>query len=165
VLDDALTDTERQVEAAVGGIALLEVFDDAQGVQVVVEAEAMTAKTCVQRTLTGVAEGRVADVVNQGEGLGEVFIEAESVGGGAGDLRNLHGMGEAAAEVIRSATGEDLCLTRESTEGTRLDDPLPVTLEGCAGWPKGRGMDARQQRIGRIAGDGASMQFGGHIQV
>jgi hypothetical protein len=147
------------------GIALLEVFDDAQGVQVVVEAEAMTAKTCVQRTLTGVAEGRVAYVVNQGEGLGEVFVEAESVGRGAGDLRNLHGMGEAAAEVIRSATGEDLCLTRESTEGTRLDDPLPVTLEGCAGWPKGRGMDARQQRIGRIAGDGASMQFGGHIQV
>ena len=43
VLDDAFADAEGEVEAAVGGVALLEVLDDAEGVQVVVEAEAVAA--------------------------------------------------------------------------------------------------------------------------
>jgi len=37
MLDDAFADFESQVESAKGGVALFEVGDDAQGVQVVVE--------------------------------------------------------------------------------------------------------------------------------
>jgi len=41
VLDDALADGECQVEAAKCSVALLEPGDDAQGMEVVVEAEAV----------------------------------------------------------------------------------------------------------------------------
>ena len=43
VLDDALADAEGEIEAAMGGVALLEVLDDAEGVEVVVEAAAVAA--------------------------------------------------------------------------------------------------------------------------
>ena len=41
VFDDAFADAEGEVEATVGGVTLLEVLDDAEGVDVVVEAEAV----------------------------------------------------------------------------------------------------------------------------
>jgi hypothetical protein len=37
VFDDAFADFEGEIQAAEGGVALFEIFDDAQGVQVVVE--------------------------------------------------------------------------------------------------------------------------------
>ena len=70
VLDDAFADFEREVQAAKGGVALLEIFDDAQGVQVVVEEEAMIAHGGVERFFAGVAEGRMAEVVHQRQRFG-----------------------------------------------------------------------------------------------
>ena len=49
VLDDALANTECEVEPAMRGIALLEVLDDAERMQVVVEPAAVTA---LRRTRT-----------------------------------------------------------------------------------------------------------------
>src|ERR1700689_391681 len=120
VLDDALADAEGEIEAAVGGVALFEVLDDAEGVDVVVEAAAVTAEAGVKSTLAGVAEGGVADVVDEGEGFCEVFVEAEFGGGGASDLRDLDGVGEAAAKVVGGAAGEDLSFAREAAEGAGL---------------------------------------------
>jgi hypothetical protein len=72
----------------------------------------------------------MADVVDQGEGFGEVFVEAERGGDVAGDLRDFHGVGEAAAEVVGGAAGEDLGLAGEAAEGAGLHDALAVALEG-----------------------------------
>ena len=118
----------------------------------------------VEGAFAGVAEGGVADVVDQGEGLGEVLVEAEGGGDGAGDLGDLDGVGEAAAEVVGGAAGEDLGLAGEAAEGAGLDDALAVALEGGARGTKGRGIDAGEERIVRVSGDGASLQFVGHIQ-
>ena len=93
VLDDALAHAESEVETAEAGVALLEVFDDAQGVEIVIKAQAVLAESVVEGALAGVAEGRVADVVDQRERLGEVLVEAERGGDGARDLRDLHGCG------------------------------------------------------------------------
>ena len=41
MLHDAFTHSEGEIEAAMGGVALLEVLYDAQGMEVVVEAEAV----------------------------------------------------------------------------------------------------------------------------
>jgi hypothetical protein len=100
VLDDSFADAQGQVETAVGGVTLLEVLDDAEGVQVVVEAATVAAEALVEGALAGVAEGGMADVVDEGEGLGEIFVEAEGAGSCAGDLRDFHGVGESAAEVV-----------------------------------------------------------------
>ncbi len=150
VLDDALADAEGEVEAAMGGVALLEVLDDAEGVEVVVEAAAVALEALVQGALAGVAEGRVADVVDEGEGLGEVFVEAERAGDGAGDLGDLDGVGEAAAEVVGGAAGEDLGLAGEAAEGARLHDAFAVALKGGAEVAERRGVHTGQKRIVRV---------------
>jgi hypothetical protein len=49
------------------GVALLEVLDDAERVEVVVEAEAVALEAAVEGAFAGVAEGRMADVVDERE--------------------------------------------------------------------------------------------------
>ena len=71
MLDDAFANAEGEVEPAKGRIALFKPGDDAQGVQVVVEAEAVGAQGVVEGFFASVAEGRMADVVRQGERFGE----------------------------------------------------------------------------------------------
>ncbi len=139
VLDDALANAEREVESAMRGVTLFEVLDDAQRMDVVVEAAAVTAETAVERALAGVSEGRMADVVNQSERLREIFIQAKRGCRGARDLRDLHGVGQAAAKVVGGAAGKDLRLARETAKGARLHDALAITLEGSAREPEGAG--------------------------
>ena len=99
------------------GVTLLEVLDDAQRMQVVVESPPVTRKAAIERPLAGMTEGRVADVVDQRQRLGQVFVQAEFGGGGAGDLRDLNGVGQTAAKVIGRATGEYLRLSCQPAEG------------------------------------------------
>ena len=67
VLDDAFAYFESKVEPAEGGIAQLKVFDDAQGMQVMVEEKSVLAHDGVQRFFAGVSERWVTDVVDQGQ--------------------------------------------------------------------------------------------------
>lgn len=165
VLDDALADAEGEIQAAVGGVALLEVLDDTQGVKVVVEAAAVALETLVEGALACMAERRVADVMNEGQGLGKIFVEAEGVGAGAGDLRDLDGVSETAAEVIGRPAGEDLRLTRETAEGARLHDTLAVALERSSKLADRRRVYTSQKRIVHGTGHRASMQVDWHIQI
>ena len=58
------------------GVALLELVDDAQRLQVVLEA-AVLAHAVVQRVLAGVAERRVAEVVREADRLGQRLVQAQ----------------------------------------------------------------------------------------
>ncbi len=165
MLDDALANAERQIESAVGGVTLLEMLDDAQRVKVVVEAAAMKAEAAVQRTLSSVTEGRMADVVNERKRLRQIFVQAKRGGGGAGDLSDFNGVGEAAAKVIGGAAGEHLRLPCEPAKGAGLHDALAIALEGRARGAEGRGIDAGQKEIVRISGDRASMEIDCHSQI
>ena len=75
MLDDAFADLKRQIQAGKIQVALLELLDDAQRLQIVIEAVAVRAQQLVELALSGVAEGRVADVVHQGQGFGEIGVE------------------------------------------------------------------------------------------
>ena len=78
VLDDAFAHVEGQVEAAKARrSAARTMLHDAQGVQVVVEAQADAAHALVERLFAGVAERRMADVVGQGQRLGQVFVQPQ----------------------------------------------------------------------------------------
>ena len=70
VFDDAFAHFEGQVQAAKGGVALFEIFHDAQGVQVVVEEESVGAHGGVERFFAGVAERRMAEVMHQRKRFG-----------------------------------------------------------------------------------------------
>ena len=87
-----LADLVGEVEAGEAGVALSRLSTIAEALEVVLEA-AVVGHELVERVLAGVAEGRVAEVVGEGDGFGEVLVEAEGAGDGAGDLRRLRGCG------------------------------------------------------------------------
>ncbi len=70
MLDDAFANFKRKIQAGEIEIALLELFDDAQRVQIVVETAAVRAHQFVQLAFAGMAEGRMADVVDESERFG-----------------------------------------------------------------------------------------------
>ena len=63
VLDDPFPNFKGQIETAKRGIAQLEVFNDSQGMQVVIEEGTVAAHGGVEGFLAGVAKGRVSNIV------------------------------------------------------------------------------------------------------
>lgn len=100
VLDNALANFEGEIQARKIQVRALKSFDDAESLEIVIEAGAMSTHQLVELVLAGVAEGRMADIVNEREGLGELRIEAEGGGHRASDLRDFESMGEPIAKMI-----------------------------------------------------------------
>ena len=78
------------------------------------------------------AEGRVAEVMGKGQGLGQVLVKTERAGDGAGHLRHLDRVGQPRPVVISLVIDEDLRLVLQAAEGRGMDDPVPVAREGRA---------------------------------
>ena len=74
----------------------------------------------------------MSDIVDQGQSLGEIFVELKSTGNGAGDLGHFHGVSEPAAKVIGVAVGEDLSLTGQPPESAGVNDASAIALKGVA---------------------------------
>ena len=64
----------------------------------------------IERPLAGVAEGRVAQIVPQADGLSQILVEAQRTRHGAGQTRDLQRMGQARAVVVALRLEEDLGL-------------------------------------------------------
>jgi hypothetical protein len=126
VLDDAFADLKRKIEPRKIQIALLELLDDAQRVQIVVEAIAVFAHAFVEFLFAGVAEGRMPDVVDERQRLDKLRVQAERRGHRAADLRNLESVRQAVAEMIRETCGENLGLGFEPAERARMNDAVAV---------------------------------------
>ena len=132
VLDEALQRLPGEVQPVELGIAALQPGDDAQRLGVVVEA-APLRHLLVQRILAGMAEGRVAEIVDQRDRLGEVLVAAQRPRQRAGDLRDLDRVGEPGAVVVALMRDEDLRLVLQAAEGGGMDDAVAVALERRAG--------------------------------
>ncbi len=116
MLDEPLQRFPRQVEPVEGGITLFELGDDAQRLGIMIEA-AVRQHQRVEHVFAGMAEGRVAEVMRERQRLGEVVIEAERPGDGAGDLANFDRMGQTGAIMIALMRHEDLRLMGEAAKG------------------------------------------------
>ena len=81
-----------------------------------------------QSHLPGMAEGRVPQVVTQGGGFGQILIQAQGPGHGAGDLGDLQRVGQAGAVMIPHRRQEHLGLVHQPPEGLTVDDPVPIPL-------------------------------------
>ncbi len=77
MLDQALQRLPGEIEAVEGGVAALQLGDDAQRLRVVIEA-AEAAERLVERALAGMAERRMAEIVRQRQRLGEVLVAARA---------------------------------------------------------------------------------------
>ena len=127
VVEDAVADLLGQVEPAA---VALQHLDHPQRVLVVLEAAAAAlAQGRVERLLAGVAEGRVAEVVAEPDRLGQVLVEAERAGDGAGDPAGLERVGEAGPVVVALGGDEDLGLVLEPAKGLGVDDAVAVALK------------------------------------
>ena len=124
VLGDAVAHFPREVEPAP---LVLEHVHDAQALLVVIEA---ARHQVVQHPLAGMAEGRVAQVVAERDGFGELFVEMQHLRDGAGDLRDLERVRQPRAVVIAGRREEDLRLVLQPPERLAVDDAIAVALEG-----------------------------------
>ena len=120
-----------EVESFVVRVGPFEFTDEGEGELVVGEA-AVEGQAFGEGVFAGVAEGRMSDIVQQGEGFNEVLVQAHGAAHGARDRGDFHGMREACAVVVAHGAGEDLGLAAESAEGGRVQDAVTVTLEGTA---------------------------------
>src|SRR5271163_1357556 len=125
------------------GVPLLEVLDNAQGMKIVVKAEAVLAHGGVESAFPRVSKRRMPDVVDQREGLGQVLIQAKRTRNRAGDRRDLESVRQAATEMVGIAVGKNLRLASHASEGTGMGHASAIALEGTA-----IGMDTLRVRPG-----------------
>ena len=111
---------------------MLQRRDHAQALGVVVET-AMIPQASVERALPGMAERRMAEIVRQRQGLGEVLVEPELARDGAGDLRHFQRMGQPGAVVVAFVKHEDLGLVLQPAKRRRMDHPIAVAAKRAAG--------------------------------
>ena len=83
----------------------------------------------VERPFSGVAKGRVAQVMGQADGLGQVLVQAQGAGNGAGDLRHLQRMGQPGAVQVPFRGQEYLGLLLQAAERLAVQHPVAVTLK------------------------------------
>ena len=84
---------------------------------------------CGQHALPRVAEGRVTEVVRQGDGLGELLVEPECARSGARELARLERVRQPVAVMVALVGHEDLGLVLEPAEGARVHDAVAIALE------------------------------------
>ena len=99
----------------------------------------------------------MADVVDQGESLGQFGIESEIGGEGSSDLGHFKCVGEAAAEMIGDCiggqAGEDLGLAGEAAKRTRMQNARSIAREGRAVGVGRLAIGAKYHRIVGRAGN------------
>ena len=108
MLDDALADFKRQVESAEIEVAVLELFHDTKGVEIVVKPSAIGLHQLMELLFARMAKRRVTNVVGQRQGFHKLGVQAECSRNRAGNLRHLEGMRQPVSEVIGETGGEDL---------------------------------------------------------
>src|SRR6266849_8423137 len=74
------------------------------------------------------------DVMHQGQGFHEVFIEPQRSGDGPRDLHHFDGVRKPVAKVIGVPARENLGLVLKSAKSAGMDDPVPVSLKIVAIW-------------------------------
>ena len=129
MFDEALAGFPCEIEAVDGGIFLLQFLNDAEALAIVLEA-AVIAHEPVQDGLARMAEGRMAQVVRQGDGLGQVLVQAQRAGDHPRQGNGLQGVRQAGAVVVPLVVDEYLGLVLQASEGAGVDNPVPVALEG-----------------------------------
>jgi len=127
VLQDAFAALEREVEPVEVGVAVLELIDDPQRLQVVLEA-AVRAHALIEGVLAGVSEGSVPEIVRKTDGLGERLVEIERTGDRTGDLRDLERVGDARAVKVTLVVHEHLRFVDQAPEGIGVDDAVAIAL-------------------------------------
>jgi hypothetical protein len=88
MFENAFARLKRQVEPVKGGIAAFELVDDAQRLEIVLEA-AEIAHAGIEGVLTGMTEWRMSEIVSEADRFGQILVEPHGTGDCSGNLGNL----------------------------------------------------------------------------
>src|ERR1700733_1103503 len=105
----------------------------------------------VEGPLAGMAEWRMAEIMRQRQGLGEILVEAKPSRQRAGNLRHFEGVSEPGAVMVAFVEHEDLCLVLEAAERSGVDDTVAVAAEDATALAGRLGIEPAPAQ-GRIAG-------------
>jgi hypothetical protein len=125
MLDQSFEHFPGEVEPIEACIFAFKLGDDAERLCIVVEATGIRHRG-VERTLSGMAEGRVAEIVGERERLGQILVEPEPPRHRARDLGDFQAMSEPRAVVIALVIDEDLGLVVQPPEGCGVQDAVAV---------------------------------------
>ena len=123
-----LADFVGEVEAIKFGVFDLELFDDAEALVAPTKTTGVLHEL-VEGVLDGMSEGGMAEISGEGDGLGEVFVEAEGAAERAGEVGDLDGVGEAGTDVVAGTVQWDLGFVFEATKSGAVNDALAVSLK------------------------------------
>ena len=107
----------------------------------------MPAHGGIERLLSGMAEGRMSDVMNQRQRLDQIAVQPELGRNGTRNLRHFDGVRQAIAKMIGLATGENLGLGFQAPEGTGMNDAVAIALKIVAVGVRGLGMAASERHF------------------
>jgi len=82
----------------------------------------------VQRVLAGVAERRMAEIMRETDGLGQILVQLQGVRNGARDLRDFDGVREPGSIQVAFVIDEHLGLVDQAAEGGGMHDAVAVAL-------------------------------------
>ena len=132
VLDHPFQRFPGQVQAVEARIAALQPGDDPEGLHVVIKAREV-GHAALQLILPRMTEGRMAQVVRQGDGLRQISVQSQGLGKGTGNLRHFQAVGQSGSIVVAFMGHEHLGLFLEPAKGAGMDDAVPVPGKGRAG--------------------------------
>jgi hypothetical protein len=91
----------------------------------------------VQHTLSNMAKGRMPQVMGQGNGFGQVFVQPKGSGDGAGHLGDFQSVGQPGAVVIPNGGEKNLGLMLQAAERLAVNNAIAISLEGGSQWARG----------------------------
>jgi hypothetical protein len=127
MLDDTFAYLKREIQPCEAQVAVFELFDDSQRVEIMIESGATLPHQFVEFPFTGMAEGWMADVMNQRKSLNQFGVQRKGKAYSAPNLGDFQGVGQTIAEVIGEPRGEDLRFCFQAAEGTRVNDAIAVS--------------------------------------
>src|ERR1700720_4499753 len=92
----------------------------------------MLAHGGVEGLFSRVSKRGMPEIVHQGESLDQVCIQFKLRGDGARDLRDLDGVSQPVAEVVRVTAGEYLSFCFQAAKGAGMDNAIPIALKVVA---------------------------------
>src|SRR5262249_28393413 len=112
---DAVAHFPREVQSLT---AVLEDVDDAQALFVVTES---AGYELVDHALAGVPERRMAEIVPERNGFGQLLVQPQYLRDASRDLRHLERVRQPGAVVVAGGREEDLRLVLQPAERFRMD--------------------------------------------
>jgi hypothetical protein len=123
MLKDTVNNFHGQVETS--SIFLQFLYDS----QALIDMMKTSRQEFSKDTLTGMAEGRMAEVMTQGNRFGEVFVQAQGSSHSPGDLAYFKGMSQSGSVVVPFRREKNLRLILQATESFTIQNAISINLK------------------------------------